>query len=151
MDKDECLKTVDFEELLGEHELSGCDFDSTNLSEKHGYRMSDSQVMRFRLDGKVYVAVEDPEDGYRSCMDSLLRTEDEIKNTFPPCAVIGRRRKNTEYEIMDAVELVNALTLKVVLVVGTGNSEDYYPYFLAEFNPEELTCNQQIGRSEGTT
>jgi hypothetical protein len=108
-----------------------------------GDQYESCQVMRFRLDGEVYVAVEDPDDGYRSLMKDLTVAEDAtMKNVFPPVRVIGRHREKGSYnDVNDILELIDAGTGQLVLEVGTENTDEYYPCFVASFNPEAMTPN----------
>ena len=103
----------------------------------------DCQVCRFRLNGVVYVAVEDPSDGYRSMMNELTIDNDAtMKNVFVGCDVICRHIEKGDYEDDgDILELVDTKTEKVVLRVGTGSCNDYYPYFVAEFDPTAMASN----------
>ena len=40
----------------------------------------------------------------------IPETEDEIKNTFPPCRVVGRKRADDTWQKNDVVELIDATT-----------------------------------------
>lgn len=127
--------------LVGEHVLDAVDFSSEQVKTWGNY-FENCQVMRFRLDGNIYVAIEDPEDGYRSCMRDLAIAEDELmKNVFVPTKVIGRYKDRVFYNESDILELVDVGTGKVVLEVGTDYTDDYYPSFVASFLPENMTCN----------
>jgi hypothetical protein len=99
----------------------------------------DASAISFVLDGKGYMAIEDPNDGYRSAMEGLYEFDPAlVKNTFPPCRVVG--------EIQDGhngtIAFKDQLTGKVVLEVGTNNSDDYYPSFVANFCPDAMPDNQ---------
>jgi hypothetical protein len=50
-------------------------------------------------------------------------------------------RENDKYEEHDILDLIDVVTGKVVLSVGTGNTDDYYPYWVAEFTPENMGAN----------
>ena len=50
----------------------------------------------------------------------------EVKNTFPAVKL----------------ELLDCKTGKTVLEVGTENTDDYYPCFVANWSPENMACNQ---------
>ncbi|MBK7357536.1 hypothetical protein [Propionivibrio sp.] len=141
---------MELKELAGEHLFDAVDFSDEQVK-TWGDEFEACQVMRFRLDGNVYVAVEDPSDGYRSCMNELTVCEDAtMKNVFEPVKVIGRHRdKGTYNSIDDVLELIDAGTGKVVLEVGTENTDDYYPCFVAAFHPEAMTPNAG-GNSAGT-
>ena len=136
---------IELTDLVGKHTLDAVDFD-TNSIKTWGDRFEDCQVCRFRLDGIVYSAIEDPGDGYRSSMRELAVTEDAMTNVFPPVEVLGRHRTKGHYSGEDDVlELIDTVTGNVVLEVGTDNVDDYYPGFVASFHPENMATN--IGAS----
>lgn len=128
-------------DLLGERMLDAVDFTCEKIHQ-YSDEYEDASVCRFRLDGVVYMAVEDPNDGYRSSLGSLIVPNDKtMGNVFPPVAVIGRMMADDEYEKHDVLEFVDAFTGKVVLEVGTANTNDYYPSFVASFHPEAMATN----------
>lgn len=134
--------SIELTDLLGKGVLDAVDFDTENRK-RYGDRYEDCQVIRFRLNGTVYVAIEDPEDGYRSCMSELVIDKDaKLSNVFPMVEVVGRHRTKGKYSGEDDVlELVDAATGEVVLEVGTDNVNDYYPGFVASFHPENMVIN----------
>ncbi len=145
---------MELKELVGEHVLSGVDM-STKSIQQYGERYEDCQVINFVLDGKTYTAIEDPEDGYRSCMNEIKESEEPVSNVFEGQRVLAKMRDDDRYETNDVLELVDLQTGKVVLSVGTGNTDDYYPYWVAEFTPENMGINTGsntacTGRGEGS-
>ena len=132
---------MELKDITGTKVLDAVDF----LEEKtvNGYdETEDCQVCRFRLDGIVYVAVENPSDGYRSMMKELkIDTEAKMKNIFVGCNVICTHIQKGKYDDHDILALVDAKTGKTVLRVGTGNYNDYYPYFVATFDPTAMAVN----------
>lgn len=103
--------------------------------------MEDACVMRLRLDGKVYTAVENPDDGYRSSMDRLFVEDCPIKNAFPPIRVLAKKKSDDKWGTNDTIELIDLVTGKVVAEFGTDNTEDYYPSFVSAFWPEHMSTN----------
>jgi hypothetical protein len=108
-----------------------------------------SAGIAFTLDGVTYAAVEDPSDGYRSCLAhvAVLPADESMATQVSPHNVAGRHvtsRKSygDNMEICDTVELVDAITGRIVLAFGTDNADDYYPSFVAEWHPEALAANQ---------
>lgn len=103
-----------------------------------------TNYIRFRLDGVVYEAYEDDNDGYRSCMEDLLVVKARMKNTFPPALVEARMMPPEDSNgCADyLLEIVDMLTGERVLVVGTHNTNDYYPCFMASWDPRGLAINQ---------
>lgn len=134
---------MELKDLVGEHELSGID---TYVLPPKEYWDDASNAIRFIMDGVTYCAIEDANDGYRSQLESLEITTDEVKNTFPPQKVIGKVRPNGEYEINDVIEFYDAVTDKLVLAIGTVNTDDYYPSCVLDWNPENMAIN--IGKQK---
>ena len=144
------MSDVDLESLVGEHELSGVDMGKTTVT-RYG-STEEANNISFVLDGIVYTATEDPDDGYRSHMGSLA-IGGKVTNTFAPQRVLCSYYKgkitesdyNTSNELLIARDVV---TGKEVLRVGTSNTDDYYPWFTADFDPTAMGCNTPSGGSE---
>ena len=119
-------------DLTGLHVLTGVDKDSTEVKQWDGFELA--QCIRFVLDGICYVATEDPNDGYRSTMEEIAVSSVPIKTQFPPVNVFGVMKDGNNETIM----FLNTSTGKKVLEVGTDNIDDYYPWYVAEFYPENL-------------
>jgi hypothetical protein len=127
--------SVELDDLIGEHALTGVDFENV----KGGYWDDDANQIRFVLDGKIYVATENPEDGYRSALGTLeIVTEPPVKNTFPATKVTARKGGGYDDDILELV----AENGEVVLRVGTADTSDYYPYFVGTFDPKKLPANE---------
>ena len=93
------------------------------------------QVCRFRLDGLVYVAKEDAEDGYRSMMSELFISKDsDMKNVFPERLVYCEMEAGDN----DILNIYDTETKQVILSVGTSNFNDWYPCFVAHFDPTAM-------------
>lgn len=133
------VKTLDLDALVGEHTLDGVDRSSEKVK-TWGENFEDVEVFRFRLDGVVYTAVENPDDGYRSSMDKIFAEQCAINNSFPPIRVLARKKANDGC-VNDTLELIDIVTGKVVVEVGTDNTDDYYPYFVSGFHPENMATN----------
>ena len=125
------LKAVSFDSLLGPHVLTGCD----ECSEHPLFPYANS--LAFKLDGVALFAIEDPDDGYRSALSDILVCPDAtISNTFAACDVMGRYGKEDTL-----IELVDRITGKVVITIGTDNSDYYYPSFIGSFDPTAMAVN----------
>ncbi len=132
------MKTIELNDLVGEHLFTGVDESKTQIAEYEGSRhLLDSNIINFTLDGKTYSACEDPDDGYRSSMREIIETDTPTKNTFAPVKVLARM-KIPGVDGSNILELVCLATSKVVLEVGTDNTDDYYPSFVASFTPENF-------------
>lgn len=111
---------ITLDSLVGEHVL-----DAADICVEKGQ----ATVLRFRLNGQVLAAVEDPHDGYASSLDAIQQSNAEVKNTFTPLKV--QARKSTD-KGCDVVEFRDAATGDVVLRVGTDGTDTYEPCFVAE-------------------
>jgi len=132
---------VELDSLIGEHTLDAVDEFVESMKMAYGSRFEDCNMIRFRLDGKVYTAIEDPDDGYRSCLGSLILSPDAVmKNVFPPIRVTARKKAEGRYQ-NDTLEFIDAITGKVVMEVGTDDTDDYYPSFVGYFLPQNMATN----------
>lgn len=142
---------IDFAKLIAMErpdrmsELTGVSF---NTYRHHTDDWDDAEHCTFVLNGVSYTAVEDPSDGYRSSLRELL-VGGECTNMFPPVLVRLRLMESGEdngdgfgYDKNDALMLVDAFTAQPVLIVGTTNTDDYYPSFIARFDPTAMVYNQ---------
>lgn len=134
---------TDLSDLVGKHILDGVDFSNEAVPAYEGADWSeDSQVCRFRLNGNVFMAMEDPGDGYRSSMRDIRSLGDGVlNNMFPPIEVFGLHRKERNRDQCDILELYDITTGKIVLEIGTDATDDYYPSFVASFHPENMSAN----------
>ncbi len=141
---------MELQDLIGEHVLTSVEF-GTIPADRDAHRYEDANSITFVLDGKAYCAIEDPNDGYRSSMESLSEVlVDTVKNIFAPCRVLGRYRTRGTYSGADDVlELIDIVTGKLVLEVGTDNVDDYYPGYVANFAPENMAVNQPAKTDDG--
>jgi len=139
------MSDVTLQSLAGEHILDAVDR-STEQVLKWGDEYEQCEVFRFRLDGLVHSAVEDPSDGYRSCIGSIKVEDVPMKNVFDPVRVVGVYRDkygDYSYHKSDVLELIAVESGKVVLVVGTSDCDDYYPSFVSDWRVENLPGNEQ--------
>ena len=99
-------------------------------------------LIKFRLDGIVYCAMEEEDDGYRSSMGYItVLDSDDVKNIFPAIDVICTY--DDRYD-SDLLGIYDAETRELVLEVGTDNADDYYPCFAARFFPEAMITNKKV-------
>lgn len=129
---------IELESLVGDHELSGAFFDM--VSEKpyeHAGRTVECQVLRFRLDGKDYEAIENPDDGYRNELKEVRESETAPQLLFAPIKVSGAMKTAGAYGGKDCIlQFISARSGKPVLEIGTADIDDYYPGFVAIFAPD---------------
>lgn len=134
---------MELNELVGEHELSGVDTSTESVKEEWGDGFENCQAIRFRLDGITYMAIEDPDDGYRSSMGEIKPSGVEMKNVFPPVKVLCRMKPNDD-QVNETLEIIDVVNGQTILEVGTDNMDDYYPWFVASFWPERMAVNQKV-------
>lgn len=128
---------MELKDLAGKHLLSGVDRLSESLEHWGSYANCD--VINFVLDGVTYSVIEDPGDGYRSSMREIVVSERRVANNFPPVEVVGVYRDRRSYYVSDILEVYDTLSGRLVIEVGTENTDDWYPYYVANFNPENIT------------
>ena len=134
---------VEIESLVGLHELTAVDRVTVPGQGWGGYDSAD--FFSFTLSGVTYTTVEDPNDGYRSSMDRLVVSSENLVNKFTPCKVLAMFRPENDYRNgSDILDLVDVTTGKVVLSVGTDHTDDYYPCFTAVWSPENMAANADV-------
>ncbi len=137
---------ISLSDLAGVRTLTGCDTSIEKIESYGGYSQ-DAQCIRFCLDGVNYTAMEDENDGYRSCLGSLF-VGGKVANTFPPvkveCKYVARKPVSYRdgFDDCDILECVDVATGRIVLEIGTDNTDDYYPSFVSCFSPENMVTNQ---------
>lgn len=130
---------MELKDLVGLHNLSGVEF-SQRENERYGYAQKVNAIS-FILDNITYTAVEDPDDGYRSYMDKIVVSDNNLSNMFEPQRVMAIMRVNTTHA-NDILDLYDVRTGLIVLSVGTNNTYEYYPYCVFEYRPENMYVNQ---------
>lgn len=131
---------MELKDLVGEHELSGVDTTIEKVKQ-YGDYYEDYEVVRFVIDGKTYKATKDPNDGHRSYMKELEVTDEKDTNVFPPQKVIGKMKADSNWKTNGTIQFIDAKTGKIVLEVGTDNTNDDYPYCVLFWAPENLAIN----------
>jgi hypothetical protein len=131
---------MELKDLVGTHMLTAVDMNTDSLPpEIKSDIYGDINVINFELDGITYAVVEDPEDGLRSSMREILVVSYSISNRFAPCEVSCKM--GCFYE--EVLYMTDVVTNKIVLAVGTetDGERNYYPCFIAEFNPQNMAAN----------
>lgn len=126
------------EALIGEHVLTGVDFGVIPKTESWD---EDASSMTFVFDGQAHCVREDPSDGYRSSMRDIALVEDPVINTFAPCRVVCTFALDRAGQRNHVLLCIDAVTGNVVLSMGTDDSDDYYPQYVARFSPENMASN----------
>ena len=126
-------------DLLGYHELSGVQYATLPENDYGEY----SNAMDFILDGKVYSAIDDPDDGYGSCLKKIMQdriSAAEISNRFDAVPVVGKYSDSST----DVIELVDQCSGRTVMAIGTDHHDEYYPCCILSFYPESMTINRKL-------
>lgn len=140
-------ETVELKDLVGKHTLSGVDYFNERVADEWGGGFEDCQVMSFVLDDKAYSAIENPGDGYRSMLREVRVVGPAlVKNRFEPIEVLAIYRDRSRHDSADLLQVYDTANAKLVLEVGTDHSDDYYPSFIAEFTPENMSINEDDDR-----
>ena len=140
--KEDMSSEIKLNDLTGLHKLSGVDFGQAP-EYKPSYSDDIPSTIDFIIDGEIYSAIENPSDGYRSSMGNFIKNRENIgiKNKFQENEVYGIMRNDGFYRGNDVIDFYDVKTNKIVLSVETGNCNDYYPYFVSDFNPENMCLN----------
>lgn len=133
---------IGLKDLVGRHILSGIETGQVKRT-IFGYE-EECNYIKFTLDGVHYMAVEDPDDGYRSYLYDLEISDTPCRYPLPDVAVECHMRPDDveHYEVNDILVFVDVKNGKEVLAIGTGNTDDYYPYCVLDYIPENLSCNE---------
>lgn len=121
-------------ELCGKHILQGVELMS----------IESKNAVAFKLDGIVYLAIENEADGWRSYCEELRISNKDVRFHIPDTDVMCSMMKNTFSELNNVLIITDINTGKIVLEVGTKNCDDYYPYCHFEYHPENLIWNQGL-------
>lgn len=138
---------MDLEDFDGKvMKLEGVDEYTGSIKKRDEY-YEQCQCIRFKIDGVVYVAMEDPSDGYRSYLGELKIDDEEIKNPFSGVEVKGVYRTKSGGDSWSAqrcsiMDFVDTTTNEVVMSIGTDNDDDYYPWFVGYFDPKAMSVNK---------
>lgn len=83
----------------------------------------------FKLNDAVWEALEDEDDGYRSCMDTVCRKNSDGIFFERPLARVIVRKAST----IDGYQLVDSKNDHVWLEFGTEREDHYYPIFIFRY------------------
>lgn len=90
----------------------------------------------FRLNDMVFEAVEDPDDGYRSALDTIrVANSDNLIFLKLPLAEV-KICEASATQTFDGYEIFDVETNHIWLTVGTQDANDYYPMFTFNYSPD---------------
>lgn len=119
------------------YDLTFVDFGTTLV------RGETANTMMFVLSGVLYTVSEDPDDGYRSHASDDITVEVLAytpAKSFPPCRVMASFETSGDREVL---VLTDVGTGQPVVEVGTLDANDYYPYFVSRYHPENMSQNSK--------
>jgi len=101
----------------------------------------------FKIDDMILEIIEDPDDGYRSCLGAVCHTnnyEEMVCNFFDkPLGKVKLKKyvekdvnENSYPDLFDGWILEDIDTKHCWLTFGTDGSDDYYPYFVFTYTPD---------------
>lgn len=133
---------MELSDLTGLHTLSGVDVGDMEVEDEWSGELQFCQYVKFTLDGVHYMAVEDPDDGYRSRCRDLVISDTPPKYSFRPQSMNCYMKANDEGGYKNDILIMEDIqTGEIILEVGTGDYNDYYPYCHFLYRPEGMACN----------
>jgi hypothetical protein len=95
---------------------------------------------QFKLNDTIFEAIEDPNDGYRSCLETIkVANSDGIFSRNALAIVkIEEVEDGGEDSSFSGYILVDIDTEHRWLFVGTDSSDSYYPYFVFQYDIPQL-------------
>lgn len=130
-----------FEGFFGEHIFSGIELTHEIVKDEYENE-NDCNICLFTIEGETYKLVENPGDGYRSWCEEIKVSDRKPKYTFDGVRVLCRALPNYDCNNNDCMEIIDIKNGKTILIIGTKNYDDYYPYCCFEWTPENMSCNE---------
>lgn len=113
-----------YEDLIGKREFSGIE--------------KGPDYILVELDGKTYRFSEDPDDGYRSYCSAPGICFTPPRYRFQPVPVDITVRRGKYFVGITAKDPYNG---KIIFKIGTDYTEQYYPFCLFSYSPENMEVN----------
>jgi hypothetical protein len=135
---------MSWDDLLGERTL-----DAIRTDVRHPFD-TDAAGVALDLGGLTVFIFEDPSDGYRSCSAEPLIVKAPLYSFgVSPDYIrvpvrVSRWTKGEREGEADGLEFTDRRNGKVVLRVGTDNTDDYYPSFVCDWRPQNLADNAAV-------
>lgn len=111
--------------------------DFTKLVGREGRLYYNNQLNCFQLGTILFEALEDEQDGYRSCLKDVVITIGVENKDRDYLSNVIIKSINTGY--YEGYELVDINDNHVWLDFGTNHNDDYYPIFTFSFHPKTPT------------
>lgn len=129
---------MQLEDLIGPHKLTY----AARTDIKHPFDY-DKDCIVWGMDGKIYMAIEDINDGYRSSLGLIFVADGDMYelSSYPEFinrnVIVRHVTKSEYYGVSDIVEFIDIETGHLWMRLGTDNIDDYYPSFIAQWYPME--------------
>lgn len=133
--------TNSFERFFGEHTFEGCKIGEAEVTD-----LGVCNTCLFCIDGETYRLAEDECDGYRSYCKEIEISEEKIKPEFSirvVCTSYDDDEDNGEYYENDCMKVIDIINGKTILVIGTKNVKDYYPFCCFDYRPQNINLNDR--------
>lgn len=130
-----------WEDICGNRELRAIRTDI-----RHPFQ-SEANGVALDLGDITVLVFEDPCDGYRSCSAEPLIAKTSLYSfgcdpQYIRAPVLIRLWERSEYGgAAEGVEFIDTRNGKTILRLGTENSDDYYPSFTCDWQPQNLAEN----------
>ena len=134
---------MQLKELKGNRKFYGIEFSQEDT------RYGTSNIVLLGLDNQVYKISDDPDDGYRSFMDEKIEIlqNHTFQNTFPPMKVAIQWVEIKSKDSFTGIHVLDAFSQQPVLILGTDYSDNYCPFAVSEYTPENLSYNRLLNQT----
>ena len=140
-EEQEVEEKITLKSLEGRHILQGVELGKVQR-EEWGWNYSECNYVKFTLDGKHYMAVENPSDGYRSYCEEVKVVKEPCRTLLPDIRVEIKYLDGKRDNFCDIIQVFDIKNGKLILEVGTENVGDYYPFCIFHYHPENMSCNE---------
>ena len=131
-------------DLVGRHILSGVEFG--RVSSERIFWVDVANCIKFILDGVTYVAIEDPDDGYRSYMGEIKVSDEPCSTPLPDIPVVCRMSDDPRKTLLIFTDANNG---EDIMLLGTSYVDDWYPCCIMQYFPEKMSCNANRNERNG--
>lgn len=135
---------MSYEQFYGEWELLAIRTDP-----RHPFSEANGVIFEIRRPGenKVVMIFENESDGYRSSATEPFVSNGPMYEIVDPnyirVPVLVSELTDNNYTC-DGLQMQDRRNGKVILRVGTQNSDDYYPSFVSEWSPQNIAGNESV-------
>ena len=140
---DEDITTADRDHERAYQRLVRDHFESL-IGGEFEYYGADGAEHEFKIDDIIFRVLEDPEDGYRSCLGAIEYSRDQSQGIFFRASLGRVRLEQYDFErdstwadeACRGYRLVDVDDGHIWLEFGTDNYNDYYPMFIFRHHPK---------------